>query len=378
MSFFLNIFSCSNLSEIPDNLRIQIEKEINCNPLIDNNYFNSYLVKYPYSDFLVGMKTIFFLQDEKIEEAEEFLQQYTKNSKFSKGTFVNLAEFQINNIKNPHSENTFQLLLKSKKYDKQKNNKYVYLFLFDYYLKKDIKKAKKYLDFSLKIDSTSTIGLLTKSYYYREIGNDLESIKILESLIEKKCTPFAFFYRSVFFYEEGDLKAAESILLQGMQIKEIPEFFLLLGRIYGDKNNKEAELNYYENGLQKFPDNKDLLNNLGWFYLHNRDFTKAIDIFNKLIDIHPKNQIEDYYSLINVLLLNNNLEIAENYLNELIQIYPQKNYTYFYYSILLHGLKKDSTLLNEKVNDALIFLNDEEFDYLVLELKKSNINIIEH
>ena len=67
-----------------------------------------------------------------------------------------------------------------------------------------------------------------------------------------------------------------------------PQVYLNLGRAYGrEKNNLSRSIAYLEEGRKRAPSNIDILTNLGTAYGLEQDFTKAIEVLEKAIELKP-------------------------------------------------------------------------------------------
>jgi len=61
----------------------------------------------------------------------------------------------------------------------------------------------------------------------------------------------------------------------------------MISSLYGSKGNTEKSVYYGKKALSVFPDNIDMLNNMGFIYLELKDYPNALNYFDQVIAKDP-------------------------------------------------------------------------------------------
>jgi len=119
-----------------------------------------------------------------------------------------------------------------------------------------------------------------------------------------------------------------------------------------DAQNDATAKNYYQKALQNKPDDIIARYSLGMLYQKNKQFNKAMDVYNELIKLHPDNAAA--YFNIGYIYLTELLEFenAEKAFSKAIEIKP--DYTAAVYNLgRTYEVMGKTELAKEKYRDAL-------------------------
>lgn len=138
---------------------------------------------------------------------------------------------------------------------KEKNEKAYIVCGFNYALtNKNIKKALKYSDKVLKIDPDSEGGLLVKGIALLDSGRIEESLAVSNKLLAKDpLNSHGYTVRGFARYEDKNYAKAQEDAAIGIKFApENPYNYLLLGKIYQQKNDKDESLTAYTKAKSLF------------------------------------------------------------------------------------------------------------------------------
>ena len=95
-----------------------------------------------------------------------------------------------------------------------------------------------------------------------------------------------------------------------------------LAAIYFKNNQIEKTIQQYELLSSEYPEDISALVTLGYLYIHAGKYSQAGESFNRAILMYPDNSNADYY--IDQLIENEQVQEAIEYIEELLQIYPDR------------------------------------------------------
>jgi Bardet-Biedl syndrome 4 protein len=73
-----------------------------------------------------------------------------------------------------------------------------------------------------------------------------------------------------------------------LNLNPCKEVLIASGKIYLKKGNKDQAIQRFEDALKLSPDDNNLMSTLGSLYLKAKDYEKAIDYFNKVLEVDKK------------------------------------------------------------------------------------------
>ena len=279
---------------------------------------------------------LFFLKFDKIEKTEE---------EFSKINLTELSDpyvlslfFLIKGLLKKASNNKFDLiesdLLLSLKKDVERKNKWLRLELFFLYLNTEMTyKAFNYLKEALQIDPKFYEAVLEECKQLDTEYNSLEIIKLLDQIPDSYADPDLKNILGVSHYNEGNIDDALTLLKDSIAIDSNSSNNYSLGFIYQDIGEVELAKVYLTNSIDIDNDNCDAINAYAWLlFEENNDFDRAEELFLKNLKLNKDQTIYD--QIILFYLLTNNLENAQNYINESRKI-NDENFSNDGYEILL-------------------------------------------
>lgn len=134
-------------------------------------------------------------------------------------------------------------------------------------------------------------ALLSLAQAYQKTGHQRELIAYLKSLLQKNPNlDVAYQVLAMAYATEKNWLEAEKLLQE--KLKRNPKdalAYALLARLYADQG-KDAEVEMtYRNGLSALGDNLQLMVERAKFYVVKRDFGKAIDAYQEIVNEFPEN-----------------------------------------------------------------------------------------
>ncbi|URZ04510.1 tetratricopeptide repeat protein [Clostridium felsineum] len=206
------------------------------------------------------------------------------------------------------------------------------------------------------------IKSLNKAVAYFNKGKKDEALAILAKLVKspvKNVKANAYLTRErIYFYSREFKLSLEDLLislrLRPKTINDIYSFALSYHILY----EPERALKYFLRAVELQPNSNLTYENLGWFYYLTNDYNKAIETFNKSLELGSTNSV--YRSLGITYAKLGNYEKAEEYLNKALDAEPEKPSTYIYLSYLRRktgDIKKAKEFATKAID-----LNKNNFD----------------
>jgi len=278
--------------------------------IVTHEYFDFYLKNFPNSDYLLGMKMYYMLNPENYLEVLKFYKNHKKNNpNFINGSFTLYALALIENYKY-NTLNYEKILNQSLKKDTLLLNKYVRLELAEYHFENNIKLSKKFIEQSLKIDSSYSLSLIYNGMFLLQEFEQDKYEKHLYKIIEKNKCAVAYVVLTDYLYSIDKNKfEILNLVNQGLKIEELPELLLLKGNLLNER--EKYSLRAYE--LEKY--NKEVLESLGWYYIEEKNYEKGLTFFKEGFQAFPKEQKSDFTNLIQGLLFNSKFIESFEYIN---------------------------------------------------------------
>jgi tetratricopeptide (TPR) repeat protein len=126
------------------------------------------------------------------------------------------------------------------------------------------------------------------SYYYVEgikqklMGNAGEALKYLEDALKINPTSDAAYYQiAQILAATGDISKAKNFLKKGIEIDSSNMWYLtMIADFYYQEKNIDSTIYYYEQAVKYFPDKEDLQLTLGGLYSENKNYEKAISVYD--------------------------------------------------------------------------------------------------
>ncbi|MCP4178800.1 MAG: tetratricopeptide repeat protein [bacterium] len=205
--------------------------------------------------------------------------------------------------------NSINYLLKAIKYNDNQLDRNYDMLGYIYSKKNNIKKSLYYFKKALLIDKNNPLTLSNLANVYAKLDNKNE---------EK-------------YYYNRSIKNIRNTTLDKAAI--VYYNFALYQSNLGNINQAEK---YYLLSLKYRPYNSQTLNNLGIILVNKKKYKKAVYYFKKAVYFKEN----DYKYLINIAyaeLCLGNRQIAKNYINKAVKLYPKLIHTQIYKKILLYS-----------------------------------------
>lgn len=362
-----------SISRALDSIEYMVDNYIN-NNIVEYNYFDRYLNDYPLSDYFLGMRAYYMTNRVNVDTIKAFINNHVdKNPLFRKGTYTKLAESCI--LKMEYKNAKLQLLEESLRLDTFNTNKYVMFELYNYYtLTHNDTLAIDFLNKALIIDPEYTVGLIEKSNLLRSQGKLREGLDILDEIIKRNSYPDAFYYKSMYYVEKNDFSTASEILQSGLNKHETAELYTGLGFIYGQMEDYVKELQCYERALKLDCCNKLLFERLGWYYNDRGDYEKALMYFVNMYNSFPEKYEEDYFILINTMIILEKFDDAELFLKEYEKRFGS-NLQLGLYKVICFSMKGDQVNAQAEYDRLCNTYSTDDLFFVTHEMKKWGIVI---
>lgn len=257
----------------------EIDKSLTSESVFNSEYLDSLYARYPKSDYIIGMKVLSLLSSDKLDQARILLDGVKE-----KGTYSFTAEaVMYDHIQDSvMAEVSFR---KAHELDVKQSNKWLRLYMYYHFKKKDREYALKQLERSIEIDGSFFRAIIEKSY----LLSPAENCEQVISLLSKVDTTFGdadwlSFLGDAYFYCRDMEKARRSYSLSE-RVKENGYAFLGLGNIncYFLNDLKTAEA-YYRKSLEYEDTYCDGRISLGWLAFEMENLIAAENEFVAALD----------------------------------------------------------------------------------------------
>ena len=124
-----------------------------------------------------------------------------------------------------------------------------------------------------------------------------------------------------FLLKRGKKSEAKSVLDNCKSIGQDYQYYMLMGTMLFDGGLKSAEVPFFEKAVSLKPDSRKALVGLARAYFHHGDYNKALEIYERLLELSPESKS---YQLNAAICLSNlhQEEQALKYLYKLNYLYP--------------------------------------------------------
>lgn len=338
---------------------------------IDDLFFDSLLIKYPNSDFLVGMKIYYLcLNNDEAIKAENFFDKYRKNKTFKYGSFIYFG-LGVIELKKANLERSLKFFHNSLKINN--SNKWAYLELYHYYYKNNFTKAISFLENAIKIDNSFYFAVIEYSNFLINENKINEALEYLNKLNSNK-SDYLFYLKSYCYLKLENFNNAKENLISAIKIKEDPLYYLSLGYVeqYGEKQNVVAK-EYYLKAIKLNPNESNAYLRLGILYKELKELDSAYFYYTKALKL--KESFDNYMDLIYICF---NLEKYSEVevLNNTSKLKFGIKKEHYFWDILLYTNQKYSEKAQETINSFYKIFSNDDIIWLRNELNEWNINII--
>lgn len=357
--------------EVESNVISEIEGKISYDYDSALVRINQYLLEFPESDYLNGMKAFLLNSIGRGGEAKKNIQETIKlNAVLKEKTFTNFSLGIISFSEND-PEISYNYYLKSLNADTNKINKWVRLYLFYFFLNQDPLLALNYLKESIEIDPYFIIARNELGIIYREEGQPQKALEILEPILKMQRDPATLFNIGLVHIDLGNMKLAKSFFTESVSIKPSVKPLISLAYIEeSEGRNVEAE-ELYRKAILVDPKDDEAYQNLGMLKLRAGLKEESIAFFNTAYTLNPS--FENTSKLV-FWGINYDMPTAEKYFRELKEKFDN-NYEVGFFEILIHCKKGQSKKCQESFNEYCNNHNSQEITWVRNQLKEWGIII---
>ena len=136
-------------------------------------------------------------------------------------------------------------------------------------------------------DTSYILKEIGKTFYL--LGKMSDSADIYNNVLHKNKDDWDCYYHiGLIFLNKKKYEKAEEYINMALNLNPCKEVLIASGKIYLKKGNKDQAIQRFEDALKLSPDDKNLMSTLGSLYLKAKDYEKAVDYFNKVLEVDKK------------------------------------------------------------------------------------------
>ena len=324
-------------------------KRITVDNSLDDNFYKKNINSFPDQKIVSLMYSYWLLKQDRTEESQIVFDSIDYNSISNDDiTYYHMIEtlFYLNN----HSKGKYKFnFSKSIDSDFKKENKWLRLELFYYYLDSDEEyKAWGYIEESLNIDPSFYDGILAKYYELDELENCNEILNSLSEIPNSFKDYFYYYWLGLSSFNCGDYNKSLIYLHNSVSLFPNSKAYYVLGSLFHYKDIdflKSKE--YYLKGIE-LDNDENCIHGYAWLSYDQGDYKQADTMFMRLLNIDTKPEYYDSYIRYNLLI--NNLQKTKEIIDEKYERVGT-DYVSEGYKIILKKLE------NKDLNLESMFLN---------------------
>ena len=136
-------------------------------------------------------------------------------------------------------------------------------------------------------DTSYILKEIGKTFYL--LGKMTDSAEIYNNVLHKNKDDWDCYYHiGLIFLNKKKYEKAEEYINMALNLNPCKEVLIASGKIYLKKGNKDQAIQRFEDALKLSPDDNNLMSTLGSLYLKAKDYEKAVDYFNKVLEVDKK------------------------------------------------------------------------------------------
>jgi tetratricopeptide (TPR) repeat protein len=157
------------------------------------------------------------------------------------------------------------------------------------------------------------------------MGNEGDALKYLEQAVRiNPGSDAAYYEMAQILSSKGDVKNAKVFLRKALDIDDHNIWYLMMmAGFYYQEKNLDSSIYYYKTAVKFFPDNENIELTLGNLYTENKDYDKALSIFDAFDRKYGVNS-SSTVSSIKTLMMSGNYDEALKKALMLIKEYPDE------------------------------------------------------
>lgn len=165
-------------------------------------------------------------------------------------------------------------------------------------------------------------------YYYQK-GKILKAESYIEkaySRVKKHGLRRVLLFMGGIYLKKKDFRKVEAILLLDKKLSRYPFYYILKGKLYYEKGDKNKSFLFLKEGLRKFPLSWEISDTLAWIYFREKEYNLSIKWCEKSLKLNPDNYYP--YFILGEIFQNRDLQEAEKLYNISLKLNPRFFYTY--------------------------------------------------
>lgn len=234
----------------------------------------------------------YYLNNRNFEAGFEDMRQVMTIDSFKAEYFITLSDlyFVTNQTGNSKSSLEKCLSLDDKNIDAMLKLAELY-----FYVKKH-DKCFEYLNMALKIDKYNSKAYYMKGMNYKELKDTAKAISSMQTAVEQDQNYFTAYVQLGLLNAAQKNPIAINYYKNALKIKpNSPEVWYAVGKFYQDVENWDKAIETYNALLELDPKNKNANYNLGGiFMVGKKDYKKSLEYFTKALTIDPA-YVDAYY-----------------------------------------------------------------------------------
>lgn len=310
----------NKIEELPENEFISLEQKImDKGTNLSSKYFDTILIKYPDSEFVVSMKIIFLCYENNLIEAERTLEK-NKNERF--GTYLLNAKGFVDHFRG-NFDSSLAYYLRSIDADFNKKNFWVRANLA--YMYEDVKNYDL-AEYWYNNIINSYPKYKEPYFHYANMLINLNELSKAEDILNKIDNydlPRVLQLKSEIELSRNNLLKAYDLIKQSLNLNknDLDANVSFLGVLfYLQKfNETEEELNFIK---KIYPDNTDIKYYEGCYFYDTKKYSDAKRILLNIIKITEINSRPEYYNVLGLTLIKlKEFKDGYNYITKAITIF---------------------------------------------------------
>ncbi|XP_070579554.1 TPR repeat-containing protein DDB_G0287407-like [Ptychodera flava] len=198
--------------------------------------------------------------------------------------------------------------------------------MMDYYLRNDEVEAYEFVQRIVTAPWANENVFAALDYFDKQLPENERPNRPYEHTVDYALTRFPksnmlLLRKTEEYAKSGNAEMLCQILLNGEF--EAPKYTAAY-QSFVENDHRQEGLDVLKQGKEKFPEDVEITYNIGMWYAFYKDYDKAIDIFQNLLEIDP-NDAETVFSLGKVLLLSGQKEKAKAQLEKVLEMAKESN-----------------------------------------------------
>ena len=245
----------------------------------------------PQDDYSLESAMVCYMQMNRYDEAEEFLQNYIDQFPFSETAWFEMGQFYFN--------------------------------------RKNYEKAIKSFDYLLAINSDSAGVYANKAACYEAMAQWQKAIEVYEEQLDLEYTK-AFTYYKIGLCYRAEKKNIEALQSFQKSLREDPQFYLSMmeqSDIYLEMNSPKEALHFAKEAVALNGNNIEFQKKLAYLYIDSGRFEESLSCLKKIVEA-DSSRFYSWYAYTEVLMLVGEYEDAITVLEKAIQIHKRAELYY--------------------------------------------------